>query len=169
MPYVFKIAETPGEYHQIRRLNHRVFAEEVRQHPCTADGLLIDPREPFSRFFVALCEERVVGMICTSAHRPFAVESRLADPLLLDTLAPPLLEARLLAIEPAYRRRMLFLGLLELMVSAAIAEGYATLLISAITTRQSMYQRMGFHALGPPVAGGAAHFTPMAMVLPVIA
>lgn len=167
MGYVFQVATTPEEFRQIRRLNHRVFAEEVRQHPCTADGLLIDPREAVSRFFVALCEGRVVGMVCTSAQRPFAVERRLADAGLLDTLPGPLLEARLLAIEPAYRRRMVFLGLLELMVSTAMAEGYATLLISGITTREGMYRRMGFRALGPPVASGAAEFTPMALALPV--
>ncbi|WP_321471357.1 GNAT family N-acyltransferase [uncultured Paludibaculum sp.] len=167
MQYLFKVAETPDEYDQIRRLNHRVFAEEVRQHEPTADGRLIDSREAVSRFFIAVCEGRVAGMVCTCAQRPFSVEKRLADPSILDTLAGPLLEARLLAIEPAYRKRMLFLGLLELMVATAISDGFATLLISGITTRQAMYQRMGFQPLGPPTVSGAAEFTPMAMALPL--
>lgn len=166
MPYVFKVAETAEEYDQIRRLNHRVFAEEVRQHPPTADGRLIDSREAISRFFIALVGNRVVGMVCTCPQRPFSVEKRLADPPILDTLPAPLLEARLLAIEAAYRKRMLFLGMLELMVATAISEGYATLLISGITDRLRMYQRMGFRALGPAVPYGEASFTPMAMDLP---
>ncbi|MGC4049422.1 MAG: GNAT family N-acyltransferase [Paludibaculum sp.] len=166
MPYVFKVAETADEFDQIRRLNHRVFAEEVRQHPATADGRLIDSRESISRFFVALAGSRVVGMVCTCARRPFSIESRLADSSILETLPAPLLEARLLAIEPAYRKRMLFLGMLELMIGTAISEGYATLLISAISDRLRMYQRMGFHPLGPAVQCGDAWFTPMAMDLP---
>lgn len=166
MRYEFKIAETLEEYDQIRRLNHRIFAEEVRQHESTANGLLIDSREAISRFFVALYENRVVGMVCTCAQRPFSVEKRLSDTAVLDTLAQPLLEARLLAIEPAYRHRMLFLGLLELMVATAISDGFSTLLISGITDRLRMYHRMGFQPLGPAVACGAASFTPMAMPLP---
>lgn len=165
MPYVFRVAETAEEYDQIRCLNHRVFAEEVRQHPPAADGRLIDSREAISRFFVALVDNRVAGMVCTCPRRPFSMEKRLADPSILDTLPGPLLEARLLAIEPAYRKRMLFLGMLELMVATAISEGYATLLISGITERLRMYQRMGFRPLGPAVPYGAASFTPMAMAL----
>jgi hypothetical protein len=46
-----------------------------------------------------------------------------------------------------------------------VSGGYSHLLISAISTRQAMYQKMGFHALGPAVPEGKASFVPMLMTL----
>ena len=56
-------------------------------------------------------------------------------------------------------------GLLWQAYDYALSGGYSHLLISAISTREAMYQKMGFHALGPAVPEGEASFVPMLMTL----
>jgi hypothetical protein len=163
--YIFKDAETEEEFEQIRRLNHRIFAEEVAQHDRTADSRLIDKHESKSRFYIAMHQGQVVGMVCTCSQPPFSVEQRLASPDLLAVLPQPLLEIRLLAIDPEHRRRMVFLGVLGRMVARTLSQNYGTLLISAVDDRLDMYTRMGFKPIGPAVPGGAARFVPMALRL----
>jgi predicted N-acetyltransferase YhbS len=163
--YAFRAASSAADYDQIRRLNHRAFSEELGQHAPTADGLLVDARESISRFYVALEGERVVGMVCAATKRPFSAESRLPDPAVLEELPQPLCEVRLLAIEPSHRNSLVISGLLLCLLRAVLEEGAGTLLISGVTSRVEMYQRLGFRALGPPVPQGEASFVPMALRL----
>jgi len=163
--YVFKTAETGEEFQSLRRLNHRIFAEEVGQHEARPDGVLIDPFEDKSRFTIAVHQGSVVGMVCVHDEPPFSVEKKLSDRAVLESLARPLLEVRLLAIDPEHRNRMVLAGLLGNMVEEAFAAGYGTLLISALADRMEMYERFGFSALGPPVESGSAIFVPMALKL----
>ncbi len=162
----FKQAETADEFEQIHRLNHQVFAEEIGQHPQTADHLLIDRFHSSNQYFIALDGERLVGMVSVHAGPEFSIESRLADPSLIHRLRAPL-EVRLLAVLPAYRNTLLLPGLLYQMYKYARRERYSDLLISGITSRREMYEKMGFHALGPAVACGAASFLPMVLPLDI--
>jgi len=164
MNYTFRAAG-PDDFTQVWRLNHRAFAEELAQHTTTDDGLLIDKHEAKSRYFIALHGEEVVGMVCINTTPPFSVESRLADLAILDTLQPPLIEVRLLAIDPAHRSKLVMAGLLSRMMRDILAEPAGTLLISGVSGRVEMYQRFGFRALGPPVPSGRASFVPMALRL----
>lgn len=163
MSYVFKDAETAEEFEQIRLLNHRIFAEEVAQHDRTADSRLIDKHESKSHFHIAIHRGQVVGMVCTCSQPPFSIEQRLASPDQLASLPQPLLEIRLLAIDPAHRRRMVFLGVLGRMAARAVQDNYGSLLISAVEDRLDMYSRMGFKPLGPAVPCGSSRFVPMAL------
>jgi hypothetical protein len=163
--YEFREASTPADYDQIRRLNHLVFAGELGQHQPNPAGLLVDKHEAHSRFFIALHAGRVVGMVCCSSLPPFSIESRLNEPAILQGLPGPLLEARLLAIHPDHRNRMVFAGVLTLLAARSLEAGYATLLISGLESRVEMYERMGFRPLGPPVPSGQAAFVPMALNL----
>ena len=106
----FKEANTAEEIEQIHRLNHQVFAEEVGQHPQTADGRLIDRFHLRNRYFIATQGDLVVGMISVHDGPDFSVESRLKDVSVLRALRAPL-EVRLLAIRPEYRNRSILLGL----------------------------------------------------------
>jgi aspartate aminotransferase-like enzyme len=56
-------------------------------------------------------------------------------------------------------------GLLWQAYDYAVSGGYSHLLISAIATREAMYQKLGFHPLGPAVPEGEASFVPMLMTL----
>jgi predicted N-acetyltransferase YhbS len=165
MSYEFREATSQEEIEQVRRLNHRAFAEELGQHAVSPDGRLVDPREAASRYFVALHGESVVGMVCASTTRPFSVESRLEDTAALDTLPGPLCEVRLLAIDAAHRNTLVISGLLLCLLRAVVAMGAGALLISGVTGRVEMYARLGFRPLGPAVTQGRAAFVPMALRL----
>ena len=161
MRYEFREAVSDADRDGIRLLNHRIFAEEVGQHEAQPDGRLRDPFEAKSRFWIALHEGQVVGMVAVHDQPPFSIAKRLADPAALDNLAGLKLEVRLLAVEAALRNRMVMAGVLWRMIVAAIEERYDVLLISGITERAGMYHRLGFMDLGPAVREGAASFIPM--------
>ncbi len=165
MSYSFRPAETSDDFQQIRRLNHRIFSEELGQHEIRPDGLLADPFEARSRYLLALHDELVVGMICVHDDPPWSVVKRLADPAILAGLPPPLLEVRLLALEPEHRSRLVLAGLLAGVFEDATERGYRTLIISGVTSQVKMYRRLGFLELGPAVSDGHAAFYPMAMDL----
>ena len=160
----FKEARTLREFEQIHRLNHQVFAEEIRQHSQTLDGRLVDRYHHANRYFIALCHGELAGMISVHPGPQFSVSSRLPDPALLLSLRSPL-EVRLLAIDPQYRRSLVLPGLLLQVYQYARAQGFSDLLISGIAHRLSMYRKMGFRTLGPAVASGLASFIPMRLPL----
>ena len=165
MSYVFKLAENPEEYDGLRRLNHRVFAEEVGQHTADPSGLLVDRFESKSEYWIALHAGAVVGMLAVHDQPPYSVEKRLPTPDVLKSWPSPILEVRLLAVDPDHRNRMVMAGLLGNMVVQAMDRGYATMLASGITGRLEMYRRFGFEELGPPVEDGRAAFVPLALRL----
>ena len=167
MKYTFREA-SPDDFDAIRRLNHRTFAEELGQHATQPGRQLEDRFESRARYYLALHGEDVVGMICAMHDRPFSVESRLADLSVLDAWPEPRVEIRLLAIEPDHRNGLVMAGLIGCMMEAVSAAGVRTMLISGISTRLGMYERMGFAALGPPVVSGQASYVPMAARLDLL-
>jgi hypothetical protein len=160
----FKEADCAEEIEQIHRLNHLVFAEEVKQHPQTPDGRLIDKFHERSRYFVARQGEELVGMISVHAGPVFSIESRLKDLSELRAMPAPL-EVRLLAIRPEFRNRSILLGLLVQVWRYAVKHHSSDLLISGIVERVPMYLKLGFQPMGEPVPCGAAEFVPMRMDL----
>ena len=160
---IFKQADSPAEFQQIHHLNYRTFAEELGQYEPDGSGILIDRFDGHNTYFVAVNHDRVIGMVAAQDRAPFSIESRLADPGVLNSLAGPLLEVRLLAIEPEFRSGQVLPGLLFELYRFACERSYSHLIISGITSRLKMYHRLGFRPLGPPVPSGAASFVPMAM------
>ena len=161
---LFRQAVDSADLEQIHALNHRVFAEEIAQHRPEPSGLLVDRFHEQNHYFVAVREDVVIGMISAHGGPEFSVKRRLPDASLLESLPCPI-EVRLLAIEPRERNRTVLAGLLWQAYDYAVTGGYSHLLISAISTRQAMYRKMGFHALGPAVPDGNASFVPMLMPL----
>jgi aspartate aminotransferase-like enzyme/N-acyl-L-homoserine lactone synthetase len=159
--YTFKCAHTDEEFEQIHRLNYRTFVEEVGQYPDTGAEALVDKYHDKNRYFIAIDEGRVVGMIATHDRPPFSVTKRLPDPSLIERLGDKVMEVRLLAIEPSERNSQLFRGLLWYMYEFGLTHGYDYLVISGIAGRTRMYERMGFRPLGPAVPDGDASFIPM--------
>ena len=160
----FKRAETDDEMEQIHRLNHRIFAEEVGQHPQTYDGRLIDKFHNRNRYFIATHRGELIGMISAHDGPEFSIAARLADAGVLKSLRAPL-EIRLLAILPQYRKRSVLAGLFWQVRSYARGDGYSDLLISGIVERLPMYLKIGFTPMGPAVPCGAARFVPMRLSL----
>jgi aspartate aminotransferase-like enzyme len=160
----FREAQSAHDLDQIHRLNHRVFAEEIGQHGKTADHQLVDRFHSSNRYFIALKEDELIGMVSAHADAEFSVATRLPDPSVLRKFRAPL-EVRLLAILPEYRQSLLLPGLLLQVHHYATRHGFSDLLISAIATRISMYEKIGFRPLGPAVPCGAAEFIPMHLSL----
>ncbi len=159
---LFKEAKSSNELEQIHALNHRVFAEEIAQHDAQPSGLLIDRFHAQNRYFIAVRDGVVIGMISAHAGPEFSIVKRLSDAALLRVFPRPV-EVRLLAIDPRERSRTVLAGLLWQVYDFAISNGFSHLLISAITERESMYRKLGFHPLGPAVPEGSASFIPMVM------
>jgi aspartate aminotransferase-like enzyme len=160
----FKEAKTAEEIEQIHRLNHRIFAEEIRQHPQTSDGRLIDRYHDCNRYFIASERGVLAGMISAHDGPNFSVARRLKDPAALSSLRAPL-EIRLLAILPEFRNRSVLAGLFWQVFDYARAHDYSDLLISGIVDRLPMYEKIGFSPMGPPVPDGTASFVPMRISL----
>ncbi|MBV9761427.1 MAG: aminotransferase class V-fold PLP-dependent enzyme [Acidobacteriaceae bacterium] len=159
---LFKEAQNADELEQIHALNHRVFAEEIAQHRPLPSGLLIDRFHSRNRYFVALRDGVVIGMISAHAGPEFSIARRLPDAALIAGFARPL-EVRLLAIAAQERSRTVLAGLLWQVYQFAVSNGFSHLLISALEARESMYRKIGFHPLGPAVPDGCASFIPMVM------
>ncbi len=157
---LFKEAESSIELQQVHALNHRVFADEIGQHQANSSGLLIDHLHVQNRYFVAVRDGEVVGMVAANAGPEFSIAKRLSDiSVLLDFPSP--IEIRLLAINPQQRNRTILAGLLWQVYRFSLSHGFSHLLISAIAEREAMYRKLGFRSLGPAVPEGAARFTPM--------
>ena len=159
---LFKEAESSLELHQVHALNHRVFAEEIGQHQTNPSALLVDHLHAQNRYFIAVRDGVVVGMISVSSGPEFSIAKRLSDIHVVRDFPRPL-ELRLLAIDPQQRNRTILAGLLWQAYSFALSNGFSHLLISAIAGRESMYRKLGFVTLGPAVPEGSASFIPMVM------
>lgn len=161
----FKQADTASEFDQIHRLNYRIFAEEIREYTPDGSGRMVDRFHDRNIYYIAIEEGRVLGMVAANDQPPFSIESRLPDASVLRGLGGPLLEVRLLALDPDCRNRMILGRLLWELYCYARERRYSHLVISGITDKAPMYQRIGFRALGPAMTTGAASFIPMALSL----
>jgi N-acetylglutamate synthase-like GNAT family acetyltransferase len=157
--YRIKLAETEAEFEQIFELNQRTFAAELRQYPLEGDRL-VDKFHTKNRYWIALVEDTVVGMIALHDQPPFSVAAKLADPRILDTLGR-LAEVRLLAIHPDHRNRLLLAELLFAVYEQA--KEYDSVAISGHADELAMYRRLGFREIGPPVRSGEAEYVPMVL------
>jgi aspartate aminotransferase-like enzyme len=162
-PYLVKQAISDDELAQLHELNYRTFVQEVRQYEDNGSGQLVDKFHDKNVYFVALHGKQVIGMIAVHGEPPFSIEDKLKDPSVLEDLPGPLLEVRLLAIDPMHRNKMVFAALSWKMMQYAHAGGFSHLLISGVDDRLELYERLGFRPLGSPVRSGKAVFVPMAM------
>jgi aspartate aminotransferase-like enzyme len=167
--YVFKRAETSQELDQIHRLNYRTFVTEIPQHPDDGDGVLIDKFHSKNCYFIALEDNRVIGMISVHDEPPFSIADRLSDPSILQSPNSKPLEVRLLAIEPAKRGTTVVIGLMWCVYDYSCNHGYTHLYISGFAERMPLYKELGFEQLGPAVPSGHARFVPMRVTPSTIA
>jgi predicted N-acetyltransferase YhbS len=156
--YRFKPAETEAEFEQIFRLNHSVFALELRQYESDPSMRRIDKFHDKNLYLIALHDERLVAMVALHDQPPFSVADRLADPTVLERFGR-LMEVRLLAIDPEHRGGVLLAGLLRLMYEHV--RSYEAVAISGHVNECAMYRKLGFRDLGPTVRSGEADYVPM--------
>jgi aspartate aminotransferase-like enzyme/N-acyl-L-homoserine lactone synthetase len=164
--YLFKRAETTDEIEQVHQLNHRTFVGELQQYADDGAGRLVDKFHHKNVYFIALRDDRVVGMIGVHGEPPFSVASRLPEPAILERPGVRPVEVRLLAVDPAERNGPIAYGMMALFYEYASAHHYTDVYISAVAERTSLYEGIGFRPIGPPVACGQASFVPMTISVP---
>ena len=161
----FKIASEASEIEQVHRLNHATFAEEIPQHPRSADGLLVDRFHDQNTYVIALDGDRVVGMLAVRTDRPFSLDTKVLD---LDSHLPPgrsVCEVRLLGVRSEHRKGTVFRGLMRLVTQHCLSLGFDTAVISGTVRQLKLYGHMGFKPFGPLVGTPEAQYQPMYLTL----
>jgi aspartate aminotransferase-like enzyme len=161
----FKIATEDWELDKVQELNYRTFVEEIPQHTRNPTGRLVDKFHTENTYFICLDGEQLVGMVALRGKRPFSLDAKLPD---LDTHLPPdraPCEVRLLSVERGRRHSSVLAGLLNQLITNAIAQGYDCALISGTVRQQKLYRHLGFVPFGPMVGSDGAQFQPMYLLL----
>ena len=158
---IYKIATEPAEFEQIHALNYCTFVEEIPQHPANRLRRLVDRFHDENTYIICLAGGRLAGMVALRGRRPFSLDAKLPD---LQTFLPAgarPCEIRLLAVEPAFRNKSVFAGLVARLVDVARQQGYDLALISGTTRQLKLYRHLGFQPFGPLVGRNGATFQPM--------
>jgi hypothetical protein len=157
----FKVASEADEFEKIHRLNYRTFVDEIPQHEKNPEERLVDKFHEENTYFICLNGEKLAGMVCVRANRPFSLDRKLDN---LDSFLPPhkkACEVRLLAVDKKYRGPRVLQGLLSMLVEYCIKKEYDLALISGTTRQAKLYRHIGFKPFGPLVGRGDTLFQPM--------
>ena len=157
---IIKVAETEEEFNQIYKLNYQTFVEEVKQHSTNKSKTLIDKFDKQNIYFIALEENKLIGMIALKDSRPFSLDHKLSN---LDTLIPKvnnIVEIRLLTIIKSRRNSTVLFKMLQYINETKILSKYELILITAIINQIKLYKHIGFESFGPQV-GNETKFQPM--------
>ena len=165
-PYTFAFAVTEADFEAVHALNYQTFVREIPQHAGDGTGRLVDKFHDRNRYLIARKDGTHVGMLALHDAPPWSVTDRLPDPKFLDDPAIRPLEIRLLAVVPDERTSPVMLGLVWALYDYARAHGFTHFVISAVVEQRTLYEHLGFVALGPPVGAGRACFLPMWLPLP---
>jgi len=161
----FKLADRPEEFEAIHRLNYRTFVEEIPQHAVNDAGRLVDRFHEQNTYAVCLHAGELVGMIAGRSQRPFSLDQKLGD---LDRHLPPhekVVEVRLLAVDPRYRKQQVFARLAGVLARHFRAQGCDLAVISGTTRELPLYGHLGFKPFGPLIGSEAARYQPMVLSL----
>ncbi len=157
----FKIADDAAEFEQIFQLGYDTFVEEIPQHSPSGDRRHVDRFHDQNTYVIALQGDELVGMIVLRGERPFSLDQKLGN---VDDYRPPgrrVCELRLLAVRPAFRRGLVFKGLVDGLVREGRRRGYDLAVISGTLRQQKLYRHLGFVPFGPQVGTEDAPFQPM--------
>lgn len=162
MSFVYKIAETSGEFEQIHRLNYETFVEEIPQHERNDSSILMDKFHNENTYIICLNDERVIGMIAVRSTRPFSLDGKIGsvEEHLPFAIENPV-EIRLLAIEKKYRNGRPFLGLAQALIRYCVKLGYDIAFISGTVREQKLYSQLGFTPFAHLTGSEEAAYQPM--------
>ncbi len=164
-PLRFKIAADDWEFEAIHRLNYKTFVEEIPQHGSNAEQRLVDKFHAENTHAIALCGDRLVGMVCGRTVRPFSLDQKVPN---LDSHLPAgrrVIEVRLLSVEKEFRNSIVFSKLVGLLAQHFRDLGYDLAIISGTLRQQRLYKHLGFVPFGPVVGAADAQFQPMFLTL----
>lgn len=162
MSFIYKIANQPTEFDQIKQLNYRTFVEEIPQHEKNDSHTLVDKFHDENTYIICLKDERVIGMICVRSNRPFSLDGKIGkveQHLPVQVHHP--CEIRLLAVDQKYRNGRVFLGIAQALIRFCLKLGYDAAVISGTTREQKLYGQMGFQSFAFLTGNEEAAFQPM--------
>jgi histidinol-phosphate/aromatic aminotransferase/cobyric acid decarboxylase-like protein/N-acyl-L-homoserine lactone synthetase len=155
----------------IYRLRHRVYAQELHQHPENAAGRLTDALDEHNLYIVAALDTAIVGFVSvTPPGRAYSIDKYLSRSELPFLCDDGLYEVRLLTVLSEYRQSLRGAELAGLLMYAVFRwiEAYGARQVVAIGRREvlGLYRRIGFQTLGHEIHSGAVIFELMAVTLP---
>ena len=160
----FKIADQ-SDFEAIHRLNYQTFVEEIPQHPPNPQRRLVDRFHTENTYVTCMAGPRLIGMVCGRCERPFSLDQKVAH---LDRWLPThrkAVEVRLLAVEHAYRKTSVFLGLMTTLSRHFRAQGCDLAVISGTVRELRLYRHLGFEPFGERVGAADATYQPMYLTL----
>ncbi|MDQ3000552.1 MAG: GNAT family N-acetyltransferase [Fibrobacterota bacterium] len=161
MALYVKIADLPGEFEQIFRLNYQTFVEEIPQHSRNQDERLVDKFHAENLYLICLDDGELMGMVALRDRRPFSLDSKLPD---LDSHLPKnarVMEIRLLAVRPERRHSAVFGLLMKKLLARCLEMDYDVGVISGRLENIPLYEKFGFRPFGPKVGSPGAWYQPM--------
>jgi predicted GNAT family N-acyltransferase len=152
------------DWEAIAQLNHDTFALELGQHEANEAGRKMDRLHDTNVYIVATIQDELAGMLSITlpSTAPFSTLKRV--PFVSEDIRNNLhqtAEIRLLAVKPTHRGKGVFSHLMVAAIQTCYQHNIDRVLISAIENRVSMYEYMGFRAIGEPVVEGTAVYLPM--------
>jgi len=160
MSFYYKIANKQQEFEKIHQLNYKTFVEEIPQHPENNEKKLVDPFHKENTYLICLDGDTLAGMLAVRDIQPFSLHKKVLD---LESYLPPhrsVCEIRLLAVNPSYRNRKVFFGLVRLLYRY-LKENYDLAVISGTTRELNLYTQMGFTPFYKVVGTENAQYQPM--------
>lgn len=166
MAYRITTPALPSEFEGMWRLNHKIFSEELGQHPRRESGSLTDKFHGKNIYKIALSEGRVVGMVAAHTQAPFSAVAHFGEVMENEVIPGKTGEIRLLAIERDLRgKNALALRLCGAILKELARTGTEKILITGVSSQKKFYENIGFRALGCPIREGDAVFYPMVAAL----
>ncbi len=154
-----------SDFDAIHRLNYQTFVDEIPQHAPNESRRLIDRFHAENTYFICRADNHLVGMVCGRRERPFSLDQKLSN---LDQWLPAhrsIVELRLLAVERAYRKTAVFLGLMTSLSRHYTSLGCDLAVISGTVRELKLYRRLGFEPFAEPVGTHDASYQPMYLTL----
>jgi predicted GNAT family N-acyltransferase len=148
----------------IAQLNHDTFAVELGQYLPNDLGQKTDRLHETNVYLVAYVQDELAGMLSITlpSTAPYSTLQRLSYvPEDIQNNLHKTAEIRLLTIKSVYRGQGLFDHLMQAAIKLCYQHQIDRVLISAIANRVSLYEFMGFQAIGDPVKEGTAVYLPM--------
>ena len=161
MNYSYKCANKDWEFKLIAKLNHKVFADELKQYLVNKNKALIDKFHSENKYFICLKQKKLIAMVAVRKNRPFSLDSKVTN---LDNYFPKdakLGEIRLLSIEKDNRFGAIIVELFKMVRQWAYQENLDIILISGIIKQLALYRRLGFLPFSEPVKNGEVWYQPM--------
>ncbi len=162
MPILYKIAETERERELVAHLNYRTFVEEIPQHEANEARRLIDRYDAENTYLLAMDGERLAGMLAVRDRRPFSMDAKIERfERFLPVQPKRMVEIRLLAVDPAYRRSRVLFGLIRFLDRYLERGDYDMGIISGTTRELHLYRHLGFLPFAELVGREGAWYQPM--------